>query len=149
MGDPLQLSDTLVLLIAFGLFVIPAIFYIKTLQRALEKCAPSSRTLPPGTLWLLLVPLVNLIWHFLVVTGMANSLGNEFRRRNAPNAKPAPGQSIGIAMCICGVCCIIPVLGFIAAIAYLILWIVYWVKVTEYSRALDQSPSPLSPALLN
>jgi hypothetical protein len=92
-------------------------------------------------LWLLLVPVVNLVWHFFVVNGMAKSLSNEFRARNMPNMDPNPGQSIGIAMCVCAACGIIPVLGFFAGIAYLVLWVVYWAKIAEFSRILEQVPS--------
>ena len=124
----------------FALFIVIAIFYILTLSRALEKCHPASRTIQPGTLWLLLIPLVNLIWHFFVVLGMAKSLGNEFRARGIINVDPQPGQSFGLAMCICGACAIIPILGFLAALGHLVLWILYWSKMATYSRMLDQAP---------
>ncbi len=143
MGDLLQPWHLLVLLVFFlPLFLLPAIFYILTLSRALTKCSAASITIEPGMLWLLLVPFVNLVWHFFVVIGMAKSLGNEFRARNISNADPEPGQSIGIAMCVCGACGIIPLLGLFAALAYLILWIVYWAKIAEFSRILDQVPFP-------
>ncbi len=32
-------------------------------------------------MWLLLIPLVNLVWHFFVVLNMAKSLGTEFQKR--------------------------------------------------------------------
>jgi hypothetical protein len=90
-------------------------------------------------LWLLLVPFVNLVWHFFVVLGMAKSLNNEFRLRNLPLADPTPGQSIGLPMCICGACSIIPILGVVASLVFLVLWIVYWAKIAEFSRLLDQA----------
>jgi len=114
MGDLLQPWHLMVLLVVAGFLLLPAIFYILTLSRALDKCSPASRTLEQGMLWLLLVPFVNLVWHFFVVLGMAKSLNNEFRLRNMPLADPAPGQSIGIPMCICGACSIIPILGVVA-----------------------------------
>jgi cytochrome c biogenesis protein CcdA len=145
MGDLLQPWHIIVLMMVFGLFfLLPYIFYILTLQRALEKCAPTSRNISPGMVWLLLIPLFNLVWHFLVVLGMAKSLENEFRRRNAPSVEPLPGQSIGIAMCVCACCCIIPILGFFAALAHFILWIIYWVKIAEFSRTLSMLPEPMS-----
>jgi hypothetical protein len=61
---------------------------------------------------------------------------------------PAPGQSIGMAMCICCVCGIIPLLGIFAGLAYLVLWIMYWVKISEYSRILSESPAPITAAPL-
>jgi hypothetical protein len=123
--------------VAFCIFLIPAILYILTLQKTLNKCAETSRTMQPGMVWLLLVPIFNLIWHFLVVMGIAKSLGNEFSRRGIPSADPLPGQSIGLVMCICGCCGIIPVLGVLASLASLVLWIMYWIKVAEFSRMLD------------
>ncbi len=127
-----------------GIFVgilLLFIFYILTLYRALNKCSISSRTMQPGMVWLLLVPFVNLVWQFFVVIGLADSLGNEFRARGIPNVEPKPGKSIGIAMCVCGVCAIIPLLGVLAFLVHLVLWIIYWVKIAEFSRRLDLAPA--------
>lgn len=117
------------------------IFYIASLFRALSKCSISSRTIQPGTVWLLLVPFANLVWHFFVVIGLANSLGNEFRARGTSNAEPEPGKSIGIAMCVCSACGIIPLVNLLALPAYLVLWIMYWAKISGFSRSLDQVPA--------
>ena len=142
MGDLLQPWHLIVISFIFFFFcLIPAIFYMLTLQGALNKCAPASRTMEPGMVWLLLIPLVNLVWHFFVVMGLAKSLGNEFARRGVQSSEAAPGQSIGMAMCICMCCSIIPLLGFLASIGGLVLWIVYWVKIADFSRRLDLAPA--------
>ena len=125
-------------LVAVSVFLVVGILYLLTLSRALNKCSVSSRTIQPGSVWLLLVPLVNLVWQFFVVLGLAKSLGNEFRARNIPSVEPEPGKTIGIGMCVCGACAIIPILGILAGLAQLVLWIIYWVKIAEYSRLLDQ-----------
>jgi hypothetical protein len=130
------IAGMLFLLVFFAGMLIPCIFYILTLSHALNKCSPASRTMQPGSLWLLLIPLFNLVWHFLVVSAMAQSLGNEFRTRGIV-AEPEPGKSPGMAMCICGVCGLIPILGILASLAGLVLWIMYWVKIAEFSRQLD------------
>jgi type IV pilus assembly protein PilA len=119
------------------------IFYLLTLSRALTKCSITSRTMQPGMVWLLFVPFVNLVWQFFVVTALADSLDNEFRARRIPNVEPKPGKSIGIAMCVCGVCSIIPLLGVLAFLAHLILWIIYWTKIAEFSRRLDMTPATI------
>ncbi len=125
----------------FGLLLLlPAIFYLLTLQRALEKCAPNARTMQPGMVWLLLVPLFNIIWSFFVVLALAKSLANEFARRGVPSPEAEPGQSIGLAMCICACCGVIPILGVLASLASLVLWIMYWVKIAGYSQALAYPP---------
>jgi hypothetical protein len=141
MGDLLQPWHILLLLFVFSFFfLLPAIFYILTLQRALNKCSPTSRTLEPGMVWLYIVPVVNLVFHFFIVLGMAKSLRNEFDRRGVLIADPTPGQSVGLAMCICACCTIIPILGFLTGLAHLVLWIIYWAKIAEYSRTLDAHP---------
>lgn len=119
--------------------------YILTLTSALNKCSVASRTLQPGTVWLLLIPFFNLIWNFFVVIGMANTLGNEFRARGVVQIDPEPGKSLGLAMCICGACSIIPLLGLLIAPVYLVLWIIYWVKIAGFSRVLDVRMAPTVP----
>jgi hypothetical protein len=135
----------LILLIVFGCFLLPIIFYILTLQKALRKCAPQSRTLEPGLVWLYLIPIVNLVIAFIIVLGMAKTLRNEFNRRGMQVPDREPGQATGLAMAICACCGIVPILGIFALVAHVVLWIVYWVKIAEYSRMLDFQPQ-WSPA---
>jgi len=139
MGHMLQPGHFLILLSVFGLLLlVPGIIYLITLQKALDKCAPTTRTMQPGMVWLLLIPLFNVIWHFFVVLGIAKSLANEFARRGMPSSEAEPGRSIGLAMCTLACCGLIPVLGVLASLAAFVLWIMYWVKVAGYSQALDQ-----------
>jgi hypothetical protein len=120
--------------------------YIAFLGTVLSKCSPSSRTMSPGSVWFLLVPLVGIVWNFLVVFALADSLGNEFRLRNIPTIDSKPGKSLGIAMSVLGACMIIPFVNLLAILPYLILWIVYWVKIAGYSRLLN---SPAAPTLVS
>ena len=133
----------------FAIGIAVAIFYILTLSRALSKCHPASRTMEPGMVWLLLIPLFNLIWNFFVVQAMARSLANEFRLRNVPSPEPEPGKTIGLAMAICGACSIIPLVNLLTGIGYLALWIIYWIKISGYSQTLDQVPASPGPAPLH
>ena len=126
-----------------GAFLLPAILYLLTLQRALERCAPESQTLSPGLVWLMFIPVFSLVWHFVIVVNVSRSLRNEFTRRNFPGIEAEPGKGIGLAMCILGACCIIPLLGILCAIAAFICWIIYWVKIHDYSRRLGIPLQPL------
>src|SRR5947209_1429070 len=130
MGDFLQPWHLMILFIVFScIFLLPAIFYILTLQKTLSQCAPRYRTMEPALVWLYIVPLVNLVFHFFIVFAISKSVANEFARRGVPSPEPEPGQSLGLAMCVTACCSIIPLLGFLCAIAHLVLWIMYWVKV--------------------
>jgi hypothetical protein len=128
-------------ILALGVLAI-GIVYLSFLAGVLGKCSPSSRTMQPGMVWLSLIPFFNLVWAFIVVTAIGDSLGNEFRLRNIPVDDPKPGKSIGIAVAVCGACCIIPFVNILAIPAKLILWIVYWVKIAGYSRQLESFPMP-------
>ena len=88
--------------------MVIGVLYTLTLSNALRKCSVPSRTMRPGLVWLILIPVFNIIWQFFVVLGLAKSLGNEFQVRRIPNAQSRPGMSVGIAMCVCAVCAILP-----------------------------------------
>jgi hypothetical protein len=121
-----------VVMVLLLIAILPAIFFLLTLQTALSRCAPQNRTMPPGQVWLMFIPLFNLVWMFIVVSNVAASLENEFRMRNIP-CEPQPGKSIGLAYCILGILGIIPFVGIVTSIASLICWIVYWVKISGFS----------------
>jgi hypothetical protein len=134
-------SSTIVRLVAGSVFLVAiavAIAFIVFLGRLLSKCAPASRTMRPGMIWLSLIPVFGFIWSFLVVSALAQSLANEFRARGIASTEPEPGKTIGMAMCVCQACGIIPYLNILAGPVALILWILYWVKMAGYSRMLDQ-----------
>lgn len=131
----------------YVVMLIPRIFYILTLRKALKKCAPASLTLDRGLIWIHLVPVAHLVFDFFIVLGMAKSLRNEFARRGLYVTDPMPGQAIGLSLCICACCSIIPLLGVLAALGTLVLWVVYWVKMADYSRLLDaQQPAMAVPS---
>ncbi len=136
MGNLLQSWHLMVVGLGCALLLIPVIFYLLTLQKTLTKCSPASRNMEPGMVWLCLIPIFSLIWNFFVVMALGKSLGNEFVRRGIPSPEPLPGQTLGLAMSICLCCSIIPVLGLLASLAALALWIAYWVKIANYSAML-------------
>lgn len=146
MNDSYAPIYLIILAVVFGIFVIPAILYILTLQKALNKCAAGSLTISPGLVWLNLIPLVNYVMSFITVFAVANSLRNEFSRRNINISDPNPGKEVGflmaLAQCLAPVLYgLVPLLGHVASLAFLILWIMYWMKIAKYSRALD-APVP-------
>ena len=120
------------MLIVVAILLIPFIFYLLTLQKALNRCAPENRAMAPGLVWLMFIPLFNMIWHFIVVINIAKSLGAEFQKRGIAE-EPKPGQTVGMVMCILNVCGIIPLLGILCSLGALVCWIIYWVKIAGFS----------------
>jgi len=126
------LPELIIILLILGVVFIPAIFYILTLKKALSRCSVENRAMAPGLVWLQLVPIFNLVWHFFIVINVANSLEKEFEQRGIPIISK-PGRSIGLATCILAALSIIPVAGVLLGIAAIICWIIYWVKIADYS----------------
>jgi len=83
-------------------FVVMAIAiplaYILTLQIAFKKVQPENRRLRPASVWLLLIPVVNILWHFYVVWALARSLRKEYCSRNMINNQGTYGLEPGIVV---------------------------------------------------
>ena len=127
-----------------AILLVPLVFYLLTLQKALSRCSVESRVMDPGLVWLTLIPVFNLVWQFFIVSNVAASLHNEFVRRGIA-AEPRPGQGIGLAMCILLVCALNPLLLIPCGIAWFICWIVYWATIAGSSAKLALPYTPPSP----
>jgi hypothetical protein len=155
-------SNLLLAVLVLLVSLIVLISYLSALERALKKCAPASRTMKPGMVWLMLIPVFGFVWHFVIVIDMTESLGNEFRRLGIPCPELTLGRNIGLANCACNLClAFLPYVGrllawpvvfilagrLLAAIPSLVLWIAYWNRIASYSRILDahQAAAPASP----
>ena len=128
-------TELMIIVFVLGIVMIPGIFYLLTLQKTLERCSPECRTTTPGSVWFMLIPFYNIVWQFLLVARISESLHNEFNKRNM-NEEPEPGKSLGITFCILNVCGIIPIIGVLAGIGGFVCWIIYWVKISGYSNKL-------------
>ena len=118
--------------LVFALILIVKIFYLITLSKALKCCAPECQKMAPGMVWLEIIPILGMVWAFINIVQVSGSLGDEFRRRQIP-AEDSPSMVIGVigaALMLGGGA--IPFAG----IAGLVCWIIYWVKISGYTRSL-------------
>jgi hypothetical protein len=138
-----------------GIFLIPFIFFLITQQNTLKAIQPQNRTMSPGEVWLQLIPLFHIVWRFIVVKRIAESIRNELSSGNAfsfeeSNYSPylndeKPTQQIGMAYCILGAVSYIPILGSLAGLAELVCWIIYWVKLSEYKNQIESKKYAFYP----
>lgn len=127
----------IMLIILLGMVVV-YIFYLLTMSRILEMCHPQTRSMNPGEVWMVFIPLFGIVWHFIVIGRVADSLAIEFRNRNLQVDEARPGYSSGITMQILRCCTIVPFLGFLCAIVWVVLLLVYWNKMRGYKTMLEQ-----------
>lgn len=154
--------------------IVAGVFFLLMLHRLLERCAPENRAMDPNLVWLMFVPVFNLYWQFHIVRAVAKSLKKEYEARELPHSSNLP-FSLGIALASCVTTTVVlfwtavglmiggaddfiglnglelagrivfGVSAFIA-VATLVLWIVYWVKMSALSKEL-QPKAPVVPAM--
>jgi len=64
------------IVIAFVIFLIPTILFLLTLQNTLKRVCKKNRMIEPGQVWLNLIPLFNIVWQFIMINRIADSLKN-------------------------------------------------------------------------
>ena len=135
-------NDTLISVMVLLLFatLCVGVFYLKNLSDTLKCVSPVNRRMAPGLVWLNLIPILSYVWGFITVVKMSESLTNEFYRRQLhPIHYGDFGQKIGIAAYALAILSFVPFIGGLCALAALICWIVYWVKIAKYKNILERS----------
>jgi hypothetical protein len=87
------------ILVVFLLYTAVFALYLLTLHRTLLRCAPDNRAMAPAKVWLQLIPVFGLAWHFVNVRVVGESLENEYRSCGVLLHRPY--QSLGISMGVC------------------------------------------------
>lgn len=134
--DETVFAGAMLLVVAVSCLVGLAItiFYLLTLQKCLNRVSPVNRAMNPPMVWLNLIPLFNLVWMFITVLKIAESLVKEAQARGINLGDG--GKTLGLAYAILGVCGIIPIVGIASSLAAVVCWIMYWVKIAGYSSQL-------------
>jgi hypothetical protein len=124
-------------LVVWSIVLVVFILYLITLMNTLNAVSPQNRRLTPGLVFLLLIPLFNLVWNFIVVTKIRDSLQAEFAARNLSGQ--GFGYGVGLAMCILYIVSFVPLINLLAAPAMLVCWIIYWVQIAGYKGQLSKA----------
>ncbi len=118
----------LISLVFIPIFFLTAIFFLLTLQKTLQAVSPENRRMPPSNVWLMFIPLFNIVWQFIMVDKISQSLAAECAKLSIPTKDTKPTYNIGLAWNICNTLSFIPFVG----LAALVTFILYWVKVSEF-----------------
>src|SRR5690606_39828162 len=125
-------QEMFLLLIPSLLFLVPFIFYLRSLHSTFSAISIENRQMDPGKVWLLLIPIFGIVWHFVVVRDLTESIRNEAISKGIPLKETRPAYHIGFAMCVLSCLIFLPWVG----VAVLVCWIIYWVKIVEYKNLL-------------
>jgi hypothetical protein len=109
-----------------------AIVILWFLSSSLAAVPPEYRDMEPGMVWLMLIPLFNIIWQFFVAARISSSYQRAFAAQGN-TAHGDCGAAIGLWYCICT---LIPCVNIVA----LALGIVYLIKLTGMRKAVRAAP---------
>jgi hypothetical protein len=139
------------LLVVSLIFLIPYIFFLLSQYNILKVIQPDNRLMQPFEVWFQLVPVFGLIWQFVVVGRIADSIRNEYQSQKdisflgmgdgelLENINNRVTYSTGFWYCVMVCCSLIPILGFITGIGALALWITYWRQLIKHKEIIQQS----------
>jgi hypothetical protein len=82
------------------LVLLPGVLYLLNLQWAMEAVDAELRPMAPGLVWLLPIPLVNIVWMFFVVTHLKTGYA-KVGAAGRPTAASGGGYGLGLALAIC------------------------------------------------
>lgn len=131
-----------------GMLVV-GILFLLTISRTLRLVDYNNRLVQPDQVWLLLIPLFNLYWIFVLTRNVSYSIRNQFRDRGVA-VPPKPTYALGLTFSIASLLStfsswsflveipqlVSSVLGLVATVA----WIAYWVSLSDYKRQLGKLP---------
>lgn len=115
-----------VILIA-GVLLIAVAFYCRSLQRCLSFVEPTRRAAEPRSVWYMFLIPYNFIEDFFIIRNVARSLENEARLNpRLANIKNF-GAISGYGWCSAQLVSLLPnLVGEIAAVVTLFLWLAHW-----------------------
>jgi len=110
-----------------------AVLIILFLGSCLRRVPPPYRKMEPGMVWLLIIPVFNLIWNFFVYKAISESYQGYFQSQGRSDQGDC-GKNLGLAYAICNCICVVPVLNAFAGIATLVLLIICLVKFSGLKK---------------
>ena len=126
------IAGGIVMLLIIGLIaIVIAIFYLLNLQNLMKSIKEENREVPPSNVWLMLIPVFNLIYAFILYPKISASVKKELESRGLEGDG---SKNLGLALAITGALGIVPVVNSISGIVNLVIWIIWWSKTSGYKN---------------
>jgi hypothetical protein len=119
-----------------------SIFVCWLLYSCFERIPKQFHVRESWMVWLLLIPLFNLVWIFFIYPALATSYKNYFNSIGRTDVGDC-GYSIALVYCICACCGVVPYIGILPGIAALVLLIVFLVKAWDLRSQIPANNPPV------
>jgi len=133
-GNQMFYSILALIPIILLLFTI-AILFIRSIHQLYQNANPEFRTIEPIMTWLLMLPLFNFVWMFVVLRSVQQLLYQELRIRNIVFEGDRL-YNIGVVLGVSNIFILFPYVRWVSIPTSLILFIIYWTQILKYKRLL-------------
>lgn len=140
--ESLAFAPLLLILVILGGFIVLYVFYLKNLQDLLKEVSDHNRQVPAVNVWLMFIPLFNIVYPFILYPKISESVRLEFEERNESQDGDY-GKGLGITLGALGAVGILPIPQMIKSfigLGNLVILIVFWVKMAEFKNRLRSMP---------
>ena len=86
-------------LVVLLVFYVPYVFMLVRAMQALQAVRPRNRSMPPGLVWVALIPCANVVMNFVIVLKTSQALENEFEDRRM-RSRGDHGKQLGMAYAV-------------------------------------------------
>ena len=117
--------------VIFIVSLILQIMFLLAMSRALAACSPENRTMEPGSVWLVFIPLAGIVFHIMMLFKVPESIQNEYRSRRLRGDDDF-GKNAAIWYLVG---------AFVCAPVGLVFFFIFWSKISGYTKVLNGSAS--------
>ncbi|MDH7503268.1 MAG: hypothetical protein QHJ82_11245 [Verrucomicrobiota bacterium] len=107
------------------------------LMSCFKRIPAAHRKMEPALVWLLLIPGFMIVWNFFVFPKLSESYLSYFTAQGRSDVGDC-GRGLGLAYAVCCVCSMIPYIGILGGLAALVLLILYLVRAFELKRQMPR-----------
>ncbi len=125
--------------LAIGIAIAVAIAFL--FWKPYSKVPAQHQTISPGLIWLMVIPLVNIVMMFIIAFKVPEAFKSYFDSVGDTSVGDA-GKTIGMWWAICALCSFIPILGMIAGLASLVLLIIFLLKIWDMAKKIPDTAQP-------
>jgi hypothetical protein len=131
-------------LLVTAIIIAIAIVVCWLLYKNYKKVPPQFQTLSPGLVWLMLVPLANIVMPIIIGMQVPEAFKRYFDSIGDTSVGDA-GKQVGLIWGIAALCTVIPLVNLIAALVALVALVMFLLKVIAMGRKIDEAGAVVSP----
>jgi len=124
-------------LVAMALGLLIGFAFLWNIRKTIVAIKPHNRVVKPNHVWLMFIPLVNLVYQFFLVHKVAQSLFNEFNERNMPTKPVNIAYNLGMVACILNILSLVPQLAFFASFLVMVFMFAFWTRLFFIRKVLE------------